>query len=194
MNKPISTIEYHKFYIETAVQRILEVLYKYPDKEFSLSDLAKLAKVSKSDIGAIIANLVDYKYLEVEKLTKIWRIRAKKTSRTFIKGKIIYNLNFIYQSGVIEFLYEHYKHPKSITLFGSFRKGEDISGSDIDIAVESDEFKEYNVTGLRGLVEFEKSIGRKIQIHEFSRKNVDINVFNNIANGVVLAGFLEVRI
>ena len=44
----------------------------------------------------------------------------------FKRAKIVYNLNFIYQSGLVEFLYETYNHPKSITLFGSFRKGEDI--------------------------------------------------------------------
>ena len=42
-------------------------------------------------------------------------------------------------------------------------------------------------------MEFEKMIKRHIQLHMFNRKNVDLHVFNNIANGIVLAGFLEVR-
>ena len=132
-------------------------------------------------------------FLTIEKLSKIWRIKADRSNWNFLRNKIVYNLNFIYQSGIIEFLYEHYNHPKSIVLFGSFRKGEDISSSDIDISIEQGEFKEYRTIDLRELVEFERQIGRKIQIHEFNRNIIDINLFNNIANGIVLIGFLEVR-
>ena len=95
---------------------------------------------------------------------------------------------------MIEFIDEYFHNPKSIVLFGSFRKGEDISNSDIDIAVENDDFKKYKTTSLRELSKFEKVIGRNIQIHLFNRKNVDINLFNNITNGIVLSGFLEVNL
>ena len=33
----------------------------------------------------------------------------------------------------------------------------------------------------------------KVNLHVFSRKHIDLNVFANIANGIVLNGFLEVR-
>ena len=68
-----------------------------------------------------------------------------------------------------------------------------MSNSDIDIAIENDETKSYEIIGLRELSEFEKAIDRKIQIHIFNRKEIDIHVFNNIANGIVLFGFLEVK-
>ena len=102
-------------------------------------------------------------------------------------------MNFVYRSGLVEFLIDYFKNPKAIVLFGSFRKGEDLSNSDMDIAIETDEDKEYEVTGLRELLEFEKILGRKIQLHLFNRKKIDISVFNNIANGIILWGFLEVK-
>ncbi len=111
----------------------------------------------------------------------------------YIRSKIIYNLNFVYNSGLVELLVDYFKNPKALILFGSFRRGEDISNSDVDIAVESEETKEYETIGLRELSEFEKIIKRKIQIHLFNRESIDINVFNNIANGIVLWGFLEVK-
>jgi len=193
MKKPISPKKYKELYIATAVQKVLEVFYKFPEKEFSLSDLAKEANVRKANLGEIVSNLEQEGFIQIEKLSKIWRIRANRQNWRFVKSKITYNLNFIYQSGMAEFLYEVFNHPKSIVLFGSFRKGEDISSSDIDIAIEDDSVKEYQNNGLRELGEFEKAIGKKIQIHRFNRKNVDINVFNNIANGIVLIGFLEVK-
>ena len=180
-------------YKETARNKVIEIFFKYTEKEFSLSDLAKESGVAKANIGAILNEFNESGLITIEKLSKIWRIKANQANWFFVKGKIIYNLNFIYQSGIVEFLADYFNNPKSIILFGSFRKGEDISSSDIDIAIESDSIKEYETIGLRELYEFEKVIGKKIQLHLFNRENVDINLFNNIANGIVLLGFLEVK-
>ncbi len=193
MKKPNSIKEYRMLLIATALQKIIEVLFKYPDKEFSLSDLAKEAGVAKANIGEILKQLQSKNLITIEKLSKIWRIKANRTDWSYIRNKIVYNLNFIYQSGLIEYLIKAYNTPRAIILFGSFRKGEDGTNSDIDIAIEKDEVSEYKTLGLRNLVEYEKSIGRRIQIHEFNRKTIDIHVFNNIANGITLYGFLEVK-
>ncbi len=193
MIKPIVHKKYLKLYKETARNKIAETFFKYPEKEFSLSDLAKEAGVAKANIGRILEELQNNGSITIEKLSKIWRIKANKTNWFFIRSKIIYNLNFVYTSGLVEFLIDYFKNPKAIILFGSFRRGEDESGSDIDIAIETSEIKEPQIIGLRELSEFERVIGKKIQLHLFNEKNTDINVFNNIANGIVLWGFLEVK-
>ncbi|MBI3026764.1 nucleotidyltransferase domain-containing protein [Candidatus Woesearchaeota archaeon] len=191
--KPIVTKKLLTFYIETARQRTWSVFLRYPEKEFSLSDIAKEAGVAKAHIGEILNEFYSLGLINIVKLSKIWRIKANQQSPEFIKSKIIYNLNFVYQSSLVEFLNERFNNPKTIILFGSFRKGDDISTSDIDIAIETDEVYEYKTVTTKELIEFEKLINRKIQIHIFNRKNVDINVFNNIANGIILQGFLEVK-
>jgi len=193
MIKPIVHKKYLKLYEETARNKIAEVLFRYPEKEFSLSDLAKEAGVAKANIGGILEEFREAGLAHIEKLSKIWRIKANQTNWLYIKSKIIYNLNFVYKSGLVEFLVDFFKNPKAVVLFGSFRKGEDLSGSDIDIAIETSEAQDYQISGLRELAEFEQIIGRKIQIHLFSRENVDIGIFNNIANGILLWGFLEVK-
>lgn len=191
--KPKVTKQYLELLVQNSLQRVLKVLYHYPEKEFSLSDLAKEAGVAKPHIGSILHELEQLGLITITKLSKIWRIKANQQSWNFVKSKMVYNLNFIYQSGLVEFLNEQYLNPKAIVLFGSFWKGEDLSTSDIDIAIETDEVKEYTTIGFRELADFENTIGRKIQIHLFNRKKVDIHVFNNIANGIVLVGFLEVN-
>ena len=179
--------------LETSRQRILDILFKFPEKEFSLTELAGLARIAKANIGRILDELHKKELIQIIKFNNLWRITAHQANINFIRNKIIYNLKVIYKSRLIEFLNGYFKNPKAIVLFGSFRKGEDISGSDIDIAIESDEIKDYNVIGLKELDEFQKITSRRIQIHLFNRKKVDINVFNNIANGIVLSGFLEVK-
>lgn len=193
MVKLIVNKKYLKLYEETAKNKVAEVLFKFPEKEFSLSDLAKEAGVAKTNIGATLQEFTDAGLITIEKLSKIWRIKANQSNWFYMKSKIIYNLNLIYRSGIVEFLIDYFKNPKSIILFGSFRKGEDLSTSDIDIAIESDEEKDFQTIGLRELSELEKMFGKKIQLHVFNRKNIDDNLFNNIANGILLWGFLEVK-
>lgn len=192
MKKPSGNEILHKLYTRTGSQKVMEMLFLYPEKEFSLSDLAKEAGVAKANIGKILDMLLKTEFIEITKLKKVWRIRAKQ-SWNFRKSKIVYNLNSIYQSNLIDFLNDHYNNPKSIVLFGSYRNGEDISTSDIDIAVELDNVKSHEIKRLRQLDDLEKHINRKIQIHLFNRRNIDVNVFNNIANGFVIYGFLEVK-
>ena len=137
MKKLNSSIKERKLLIETGKQKVLDFLIRYPEKEFSLSDLAKESGVAKANIGNIIEDLHKAGFVRLEKLSKIWRIGADRESPAFLKIKTVYNLNYIYQSGLVEFLSEKYNNPKSIILFGSYRKGEDTSQSDIDIAVET---------------------------------------------------------
>ncbi len=191
--KPLVTEKYLRLFIQSPKQKVLEVLFRYPEKEFSLSDLAKEAGVAKPHLGATLTEFEQLGFITITKLTKIWRIKANQQNWNFVKSKMIYNLNFIYQSGLVEFLNEYFGNPKAVILFGSFRGGEDISTSDIDIAIETDDMEEYKTATVRELADFEKVIQRRIQIHFFSKKNVDLHVFNNIANGIVLIGFLEVK-
>lgn len=197
---------YRTLFYETAKQKVLEHLFRFPDKEFSLSDLAKDAGVAKSNIGSILKEFHEYEIIKITHLSKIWRIKANTQNWFFIRSKIIFNLNYIYQSGIVEFLNVFFNNPKAIVLFGSFRKGDDITGSDIDIAVEVDEEREPTVLDLVNVIKdkskekeaeavqrMEKEIHRKVQLFVFNRNNVDLHVFNNIANGIVLYGFLEVK-
>ena len=179
---------------KTGMERLLTVLYWWPEAEFSLTELARQAGVSKSTVSRLIDSLIAQGIATVEEKGIVFRIRANIESFQFIKGKIAYNLKFLYDSGLVEFLEDALGHPPAIILFGSFRKGDDISTSDIDIAVETLEVADIHTVRPKGIERIEKHfVGRKIQIHLFNRKKVDINVFNNIANGIVLSGFLEVK-
>ena len=75
--------------------------------------------------------------------------------------------------------------PKSIVLFGSYQRGEDIENSDIDLFIESKKEKlDINI--------FEKKLKRKIELHfkeDFTSYPKELK--NNIINGIVLSGFLE---
>ena len=194
MKRTIVSRKEQVFHMETAMQRIQYILYYWPEVEFSLTELAEKAGVSKSTVSRLIETLVALEIATVEDKGIVFRIQANTQSFQFIKRKIAYNLSFVYDTGLVEFLEDALGHPTAIILFGSFRKGEDISTSDVDIAVETLEDIDIHTVMPKGIERIEKQFaGRKIQIHLFNRKKIDINVFNNIANGIVLSGFLEVQ-
>jgi len=88
---------------------------------------------------------------------------------------------------LINYLIEEYNNPL-IILFGSYSKGEDIEKSDIDLYIETTNNKKLRLN------KFENTLNRKI--HIFSFKSIDKvpnkDLSNNIINGIVLNGFLEV--
>ena len=92
MIKPIVHKKYLKLYEETAKNKIIEVLFRYPEKEFSLSDLAREARVAKANISKILEEFQEAELISIEKLSKIWRIKANQTNWLYIKSKIIYKM------------------------------------------------------------------------------------------------------
>ncbi|PIN92987.1 hypothetical protein COU61_01105 [Candidatus Pacearchaeota archaeon CG10_big_fil_rev_8_21_14_0_10_35_13] len=177
---------------ETSKRKVAEALFMDPEEERTQSDLAREAGIAKQNIRKITEDLRKEGIIIVGRLGRTWKIKANMENEHYKNNKIAYNLNFIYNSGLIEFLVEHFNNPKTIILFGSFIKGEDSASSDIDIAVYKEKEK-YKTLELEELKKFEKAINRKIQIHLFNKENVDNNLFNNIANGILLFGFLEVK-
>ena len=90
-------------------------------------------------------------------------------------------------------IYKSIPSSRAIILFGSYRWGTDVEESDIDIAIEVVGNEHFRVTRL-GIIEqlgYKKNV--PVNVHLFSRNKVDLNLFANIANGIVLDGFLEVR-
>lgn len=181
---------------DEAYEKMQIWFFSYPNKETTLSGIAKETKISKTTANKVITRLREEGFLIVKEVGKSWLISCNAHHIYNTTRKIIYNLSIIYDAYEIflrDSIHDYVANPVSVILFGSYRKGDDIEKSDIDIAVEvlGDqkteviEMGKFEVFGLRRDV--------VINLHIFSRKNVDINLFSNIANGIILDGFLEVR-
>jgi len=179
--------------LERAYDKLHAWFFAYPQNEFSLNDLAKELEIAKNTANTVVSHLEKEKFLEIKVLGKrLWRIKANTKHPYFITRKIPFNLKLIYESGVLEWITERIPGARAVILFGSYRKGDDIPESDVDIAVEVLENE-----SIRTMTLTVQNLGYRkqvpIQIHIFSRNKVDLNLFANIANGIVLSGFLEVR-
>lgn len=180
-----------------AYTKVMQWFFSYPLLPISLTDLAKETGISKKTATNIVSRFLEEDFLIKEEIGKAWRISCNQKHIYNLTKKISYNLSLIYQvlyeAGVINQIAEITGNPKAIILFGSYRKGDDTDKSDIDLAVEvvgNEELKIIHLGNLQQLG-FRKNI--PINLHIFSRNKIDMNLFANIANGIIIAGFLEVR-
>ena len=183
--------------LNEAYQKVLYWFFSFPDIETSLNNLSSDLKISKTTAKKIINILEKEDFLIKKVYGKTWRITCNKEHRYNFTKKVAFNLEMIYESyenGLRTPILELVKNFKSIILFGSYRKGDDTEKSDIDIAIEVTGNKEVRIIKLGSipLLGFRKNI--PVNLHIFSRNKVDVNLFSNIANGIVIEGFLEVKI
>lgn len=189
----INLKKYEQLELSSGFLNILYWFFAYPDMKITLSELAKELGIAKTTASRIVNDLLKENFLVVEEIGRAWGISCNINHPYNKTIKIGYNLQQIYLSGIIEEIYKQIGNPKAIILFGSYRKGDDISKSDLDIAVEvvgNEELKIFTLGNLP-LLGLRKDV--PINLYIFSRNKVDLNIFANIANGIVLDGFLEVR-
>lgn len=178
--------------LERAYDKIHAWFFAFPEQEFSLNDLAEELEIAKTSANTVVTQLVHDGFLIVTKLGKLWRIKANPTHPWFLTRKIPFNLRCVFESGILGWVEREIPQSKVIVLFGSYRKGDDINGSDLDIAVEiADERELYIWRATIPVLGYRENIN--VNFHIFSRKKIDLNLFANIANGIVLKGFLEVQ-
>jgi len=146
------------------------------------------------EIKSPLPSVIRYsKELEKENILKILDISgikfytADRSSEAFLIEKKLFNIKKLFDSGMISYLKHEYSNP-TMVVFGSYSKGEDIENSDIDLYIETEKKHDFK------LGKFEKYLKRRIQV--FNYPNIDKvsnpHLSNNIINGIILNGFLEV--
>lgn len=179
--------------LERAYEKCLVWFYAFPRRTIGLTELSKLIKSSKTSTKEAVGVLIKQEFLIKEIAGRAWILSVNQEYPFASLKKIPYNLDKIYESGVIESVHNVVPQARAIILFGSYRWGDDTEESDIDIAIEVLDDHEMEVIRL-GVIEqlgYRKNVD--VNLHIFSRNKIDLNVFSNIANGILLDGFLEVR-
>ncbi len=179
--------------VTAAQQRIVAWFAASPSIDFTFNEICTATKTAKTTAKTVIEDLEKRELIKKTVLGRLWRLAANLDSYKFRELKIVLNLDYLFASNVTEFIFNIYPQARTIVLFGSYRKGEDIETSDLDIAVEIPGIKQTKVeeVGVIDVFGFREKV--KVNALIFSRETVDLNVFANIANGIVLYGFLEVK-
>jgi len=184
---------YNRFYFNEAYNKVLNWFFSYPSFSIGLNDLSVKLKIAKTTASKIVEILVKENFLFKEEIGRVWRITCNKNHIYNYSKKISNNLKNIYESEVLNDISKQFPNARSIILFGSYRKGDDTDKSDIDIAVEVLSNKQPQLIEFGKFENFGFRKNVKINLLVFSRLKIDLNMFSNIANGIVLTGFLEVK-
>ena len=165
---------------------VMEYFFKNPTQKLRVRQIEREAKVPLPSAIRYAKELEQESILKPTEIGGIKLYSADLSSRKYKAKKQLFNLERIYSSGLIEYLIDKYDNP-SIIVFGSFSKGEDTEKSDVDIYIETPHRKVVVPST------FEKRIGLPLQL--FVHKGLDeidnINLKNNIVNGIVLNCFVE---
>jgi predicted nucleotidyltransferase len=169
---------------------ILKPFFEEPNREYHIRELSRILKINHTTVRQKLALLVKEGLLEITK-GKIYSAYKPIISRKYLNLKLYYNLEKIRISGLVEDIEKAFDYPTMI-LFGSFATANDDMTSDIDICVISNIKKEFDTE------QYEKTLNRKISLHLFAKerwKNMakeNKGLINNICNGIMLSGQLEV--
>src|SRR3989338_8620311 len=174
--------------LERTLDKCLVWFYARPTTKIGLTELAKSINSSKTATKQVIESLIKGQFLIREIIGKAWLLSPNQKHQFFITKKIPYNLNLVYEAGIIEAVYKAVAAARAIILFGSYRWGTDREESDIDIAVEVVDNHDLEIVRL-GIIEqlgYRRNV--PVNLHIFSRNKIDLNLFANIANGIILDG------
>ena len=167
--------------------RVLTVFFDNPLKRFGLKEISLSSGIAHTSVKNELKKLIKAELIQIE-----IEVRGKRKfplyfsilENKFKNLKKINNEYSIRNCGLIKYLIEELM-PNSIILFGSFSRGEDVLGSDIDLFIESLP-KEVNIQ------KFEKKLNRKINLVFKANINYLKKEFlNNLINGVVVYGEIK---
>ncbi len=165
--------------------KVMKLFFDSPDKKFHIREIARQTGLSPSGVLIILKKLKEETLLVSEKENVVENVTASRNEKFFLL-KRAYNTISLFESGLIRYLKDNYEEPEAIVIFGSYSKGEDISQSDIDIAIVTKKEIELD------LKDYEKYLKRKINTYEIQIGTARSEFLNNLANGIVVYGFLRV--
>src|SRR3989344_6023845 len=169
---------------------ILKPFFEDPNRKFSIRELSRILKINHTTIRQYLSKLSKDGFLSSKK-ERVYSFYQLILSKKALNLKLYYNLEKIRESGIIEDLQKNYDLPV-IVLFGSYASAMDDKTSDIDICLISNIKKEFLTE------KYEKKLNRKISLHKFNKKSwqkikkTNPHLGDNICNGIVLSGELEI--
>ncbi|MFH1802873.1 MAG: nucleotidyltransferase domain-containing protein [archaeon] len=137
----------------------LRFFVENPLEEVYLRDFARRMEISPNSAQRFLDSFVEKKFVIDERKGNMRYFRSNLDSITFRQIKIVFSLECIENSGFIEACRE--MDVTHCVLFGSIAKGLDDKESDIDFVLIGNKIKP-------NFREFEKKLGREIQVKFFS--------------------------
>jgi len=168
-------------------EKIAEYFFIHPTEKLRVRQMENVLRIPLPSVIRYCKDLETEGILKIIRIGNVTLYTADRTNENFLLEKKLFNIRQLYKTGFVGFLRQEFHNPP-IILFGSYARGEDTEGSDIDVYLETREKKECRTD------KFEKMLHRRIQVfrHKHIRDVRNPHLANNILNGATLNGFVEV--
>lgn len=165
-----------------AVMSVFSVLCRFAGEPLSRRDIAKHAGVSPMSASNGVTMLASEGLVTIVRIKTTDQVALDLSNHRAVALKRAENLTRIALSGLVEAC-ERTAPGSTIILFGSYSFGEDISTSDIDVAIIGRSSVDFD--GSR----FETELFRPVHVSAFeSWMHIDTHLRNSILSGIVLSG------
>lgn len=170
--------------------RMKSYFFKNPSTRKRVRQIERELNLSLPSVIRYCKELKEEKILKKEEVAGTTLFSADRISEKFLFEKRFYNIKLLLSSGLIEYIKKELSNP-SIVVFGSYSKGEDIEESDIDLYIQTPSKQTKKKLKLD---KFQEKLNRRIQLFVYKEIGSVENphLANNILNGIVLNGFIEV--
>jgi predicted nucleotidyltransferase len=160
-----------------SIWRVAEIFFIEPTRVHYIKEISKKISLAHTSVKKHLIVLRNEGLIE-QVDTEIFKgYKARRDNPEFIFYKKLGNLIALKSSKLLDLLKEYY--PKSIILFGSYDKGEDIETSDIDLFIDSKKFK----------IDLDKQeIYLKRKMHLVFREEAGKDLRESINQGSILFG------
>jgi len=181
-------VNIYKLKLTILQNEMLRLLFINAGNPMNGREMAQSLTVSQPAISKALPLLEKNSLVLVKKDPRSKRllITPNRENNEVIWLKRADNLKQVYESGLVKFLNDSLPGT-TVILFGSYSSGEDTMQSDIDLAVIGIKYKDMDFK------KFENILKRKININNYeSFKKIDKHILNNILNGILLKGAVQI--
>ncbi len=168
--------------------KVLAYFFDNPNEEFYLRELARLLQISPMTVKRALDDLVDDLLIIRKEGKNQILYHTNIENQAFRFAKISYNLAWLKENEIVEYLLDKIPGISSIVLYGSLAKGENDKHSDLDLLLIS---KVKNID----CCEIEEKLGMEINIMSFTSTHWSKQAKTNrafyldvITEGIVLYG------
>jgi predicted nucleotidyltransferase len=168
--------------------KVLSHFFDNPNEEFYLRELGRLLKISPMTVKRALDDLVNNNLIIRQEKKNQILYHGNMDSQAFKFAKISYNLAWLEEKDLVEYLLEKVPGISSIVLYGSYAKGENDKHSDLDLLL-------ICATKKNDFHQIEKKLGIEVNIINFTNTQWTKQAKTNrafyldiITEGIVLYG------
>jgi len=174
-----------KCIFKSSIWRVFEVFVNDPLKLHYIKEISRKIKLAPTSVKKHLEDLQKQEIIIKKKGERFFGYVANRDNEDFLFYKKTFNFINLRESGLIDFIKDSL-YPKTIILYGSYLRGEDVGGSDVDLFVLTEKKKKLDFE------KFEKILKRPIHaIIENGLKKLNKNLRLELSNGLILYGFLK---